>query len=248
MRYIVAFALLLVPNAVMAQLSVNPVSVVLDEDTNRATITVSNTSQQPVDARVYSEAFGHSEADGHWFLPSSEGPDACRDRLTISPSQVSLGAGEQREVFVDMSPAEDPCWEMLWIHSMTPVLTSTGASATTRIGTMIAGQSTHATPDLQLIRSDVVTEGDGIARMIRLHLQNEGDAMVRPTAKLEVWSTAGDVLHRLSPHRFTVLPFSDRVISVPVPDLSEGEYILVPIVDGGGDFLLADRLEISIGG
>jgi hypothetical protein len=80
-----------------------------------------------------------------------------------------------------------------------------------------------------------------------VEFENTGEGPLRPEGEIELRTVGGEVVGVLDVPAFSVLPGRIRRASVPVElDLTPGEYLAIPILDFGGDYLAGGQARFSV--
>jgi hypothetical protein len=108
------------------------------------------------------------------------------------------------------------------------------------------GPGARADGEVSHVRIDAAADG---SRHVDVAFANTGTAPVRAQGELEIRSETGAVVTTLPIPPFSVLP--GRTIRTRIPlalELPVGVYVLIPILDFGGDYLAAGQALLEIGG
>lgn len=231
-----------------AQFSAQPVIVEL-RTTNEAAatvITVRNESASPMQLQVYGSDFDQPEDGSHVFMGLGEHAQSCAGRMEILPDHLALGPHGAGEVRVRMEPGDAPCWSLVFVQGL--ARDGAGIQVSQRIGVKVYGVSVGARADGEVKAVEVVGDGNG-SRHVEVTFANTGSRPVRPEGEVEIRTEAGEVVSVMAISPFSVLP--GRTIRTRVPldvDLPVGLYLLIPILDFGGDYLAAGQALLEIEG
>lgn len=221
-----------------AQFSAQPVILELrtDGSGSAATITVRNESDDPLQLRIYAADFDQVEDGSHTFMDAGAHDSSCMERLEVFPGNLVLEARGQDEVRVQMGPGDSTCWSMIFVQNVNR--NAAGIQIAQRIGVKVYGVSTGLRADGE-VRGITVSAADSAgARAVEVAFANTGAAPVRPDGELEIRSEAGDVVAVVPIRPFSVLPGRVAVTRIPLEvDLEAGRYLLIPVLDFGGDYL-----------
>ncbi|MGK7312782.1 MAG: hypothetical protein ACN0LA_11145 [Candidatus Longimicrobiales bacterium M2_2A_002] len=235
-----------VPAGAAAQFSVQPaiVQITTGDTTATAVVTVHNEASHPLQLRFYTGDFDQDRRGDHRFLEAGEHERSCEDRLQFYPDGAALEPGEVQEIRMLMEPLDSTCWSMLFVESASPAMT--GLRVSQRIGVKVYGLATREVPEGE-IRSVEVT--DSVSdRALVIAFMNPGRAPVRPEGEIEVRTLDGEVVEVVRVEPFSVLPGRTRETRVPLDlVLDTGIYVLVPVLDFGGDYLAGGQAILEIG-
>jgi hypothetical protein len=216
------------------------------EDAAGAVITVRNESTAPLELRVYGGDFDQPEDGSHVFMGLGEHERSCASRLEIVPDHLSLQPRAAAEVRVRMEPGAETCWSLVFIQSLSRG--STGIQVSQRIGVKVYGVDPGVPAEGEVSGVRIERAADG-SRHVDVAFSNTGHAPVRAEGELEIRSETGAVVGTLPIPAFSVLP--GRTIRTRIPlalELPSGTYVLIPILDFGGDYLAAGQALLEIGG
>lgn len=233
---------------VSAQFSAQPVIVELgtSNEAAAAVITVRNESASPMQLQVYGSDFDQPEGGSHVFMALGEHAQSCASRMEILPDHLDLGPQGSGEVRVRMEPGDSPCWSLVFVQGL--ARDGAGIQVSQRIGVKVYGVNAGARADGEVRAVEVAGDGNG-PRHVEVAFANTGTRPVRPEGELEIRSETGEVVSAVAITAFSVLP--GRTIRTRVPldvDLPAGLYLLIPILDFGGDYLAAGQALLEIEG
>ncbi len=237
---------LLCPFAAQAQFSANPVIMTLTTADSAAVgvITLKNDGQSERQFRFYLMDFEQDADGGHAFEVAGKNPHSCSKQLSIFPTTAALLPGEQTGIRVTMRPGSGTCWGVVMLEEA-----SRDAQRGIRAGQQIAVKiygvtptSTH-TGEVGLVTATQDAKGVHVL----FEFRNEGQAPLRPQGRVELRSMTGDVLGTATLDAFSTLPAHTRRISVDFSShLPRGQYLAVPILDFGGDYLVGGQGRFTV--
>lgn len=248
-RCVVGLAMVLAlagPAPAAGQFSVQPVIVELvTEDTAAAAVLhVRNEGAESMQFRFYAADFDQPEAGGHVFLEPGAHDRSCVDRLRFYPDGATLEPEEVQEIRVLMDPVDSTCWSMIFVES--GGRGETGLQIAQRIGVKVYGVNGRTVPEGE-IRS-VRVEADSI-RTVVIEFANLGGGPLRPEGEIEVRTLDGEVVEVADVAPFSVLPGRTRESRVELrAELEPGTYVLVPILDFGGEYLAGGQALLEVPG
>lgn len=240
-------ALLGLPAPASAQFSIHPANVFFAESASEETavITLKNQGSAERQIQFYAADFEQHPEGSHDFFPLSEGPSSCAERLSIFPSEAVLLPGEEQSIRITLAPGSETCWSVVFAESLGDV--SEGIRVGQRLGVKVYGVPAQATRDASF--TAVQVNYDAESPSVRLEMENIGESPLRPEGRVEIRTLDGEVVNTIRVPAFSALPSRSRIIEVPWeerPDLPAGEYIALPILDFGADYLLATQVEFLV--
>jgi hypothetical protein len=81
---------------------------------------------------------------------------------------------------------------------------------------------------------------------VQLAFRNVGEVQLLVGGHLEVRRDDNSVVHRAALDAVPVLPSAQRLLTVSVPALPRGRYIVLALLDFGGSELVAGQLEYEV--
>lgn len=244
---VVHIVLTLWPAGLAAQFAVYPVRIDLEATDGVATevFTVENRGQSPLDLTVYTSDFDRTPEGDHSYPAFGDHPHSCAGRMEIFPDQLSLGPGEVEEVRVRMRPDSATCWGMVFVEKRTP--TSSGIVMAQRIGVKVVSQSGGLAREGRVlgVRADTTLEPATLVAF-----ENQGEGVLAVEGEVEVRSLDGDVVAVVEAEPFRVLPGHEWRTRIPLSgaDLAPGRYVVVVILDFGGEYLAGGQTMIEVSG
>lgn len=195
------------------------------------------------------------------ILPLGTHEGSCAERVEIFPQTLQLRPGAVEFVRVTYSPAAtqpDPgCWAMISTRSVSPP-TSTGARLGVTITTVIGVKLYVHTPN-EIRAAEVISadfeqvyrrerNGDStLVGQVAVRLANTGSAHLKVTSKVEVRNQQTELLRSFVGPEAYLTPRAFRDIVVPLPDdLPSGRYVIVMLLDYGGDEITAAQVEVEV--
>ncbi|MEE9208169.1 MAG: hypothetical protein V3U67_07335 [Gemmatimonadota bacterium] len=235
------------PQAAKAQYSVDPVIVQFSTSNNvRSTAArIKNDGTQPLDVRLYVNDFEQDELGTHSFLPAGAGARSCESVLRVTPDAITVPPGESRYVNISFEPwhGQDTCWSMVFVETLARV--PTGLRVRQRIGVKVYGLAV----DGELVGEITIAEiasGEGGPELV-FEFENPGTWPVRPMGSVEIRDYQGRVVRWIEVRPFSVLPGRGRRVSMPLGQgLVAGEYLAVPVLDFGADYLAGAQVAFSV--
>jgi hypothetical protein len=205
-------------------------------------INLINTSQEPMDVKVYWEDFMYIEPyDGKKeFGPVGSSPYSMADWMAFSPQQFSLPAGGTQKIDFSIrvpSDAKGGHYGVLF-YERNPQNSKdqTGLQIVTRLGTLFFVESTDKN------KSATIDTISATAQGLEGHFNNNGDVVLMPKATFYALNQESITADRGNISRLYVPPGKTATFHVDFAEsLPEGEYTAVLTFDlKGGDSLVKE--------
>lgn len=229
-----------------AQFSAQPVILELRTEVTPsvAVFHVRNESNDPLQLRVYASDYDQPAGGGTVFLDLGTHERTCADRIEVFPDNLLLPPRAAGEVRIRMAPGDSTCWSLVFAQSVTR--SADGIQIAQRIGVRVYGVAPGARTEGEVRHVAVATETDG-SRAIDIEFGNTGTAPLRPSGEVEVRTEGGKVVAVVPVAPFSVLPGRAGRTRIPLDaGLSPGSYLLIPILDFGGDYLAGGQARLEV--
>lgn len=231
-----------------AQFSAQPVILELRtaDSPSGAVFHLRNESSEALQLRVYASDYDQPVGGGTVFMELGTHARSCADRLEVFPDNLTLAPRAVGEVRVRMAPGDSTCWALVFAQSVTR--NAEGIQIAQRIGVRVYGVAAGARTEGEVRHVAVTTASDG-SRAVDIEFSNTGTAPLRPGGEVEVRSTSGDLVAAVAVAPFSVLPGRTGRTKVPLDvGLVPGSYLLIPILDFGGDYLAGGQARLDVSG
>jgi P pilus assembly chaperone PapD len=247
-RLTIAFAALLaIPAVASAQIAVDRGDVQLRPgriEDRVAIINVRNDGKEPVQASVLLEDWDRDEkGTNRWFKAGSVA-GSCGERLTIFPRAIQLAPGQEQAVRVVLDSASkitDECWSAA-IVQVARAGSANGRSAQFNIRTAVKLYVTPAGLPVGGEVTDILVERDSVDVLYT----NTGKRHGVASGRVEFRNADDRVAATLPLPDIYVLPGTTRRVKLAVPKLAAGRYVVLAVVDFGGDELAAGQAELEV--
>lgn len=215
-----------------------------------ATVTVRNESRAEQQYRFIPYDFDQDANGGHAFMPPGRNPSSCAARLSVFPSGATLLPGERQEIRVRLAAGPTACWSVLFVQ-----LVQHDATRGIHPGEQIAIKVYGFPPDARRAAevTSVTAHADSLgadgarAAVVELDIRNTGDAPLRPQGTLELRTLTGEVVSAVGVDAFSLLPGHTRHMTVVAhAPLARGEYVAVPVLDVGADYLVGGQGRLTV--
>jgi len=227
------------------QFSVQPVILEVRADSaHESSILVNNHSDEPLQVTFYAGDFDQDDTGAHSFGELGTHPNSCAERIRIFPDGAIVPPRGEQVMRIQVEPGAELCWSVAFVE--TAKRDAQGLLIGQRIGVKVYGIPSAATRGGGI--EDVVAGAQGDSLRIAFTFRNTGSAPLRPAGDVQVRSLRGETVATLPIESFSVLPGHVRVVrtSAPLPE-SAGRFVVVPVLDFGGDYLAGGQgmLELS---
>ena len=233
--------------SVFAQITVNRKSVTLDPASTNdpaANLTVRNGGASAVQLSVQLEDWDvDAQGASHWRKPGAV-TGSCGRRVSLSPAVMQLAPGEQRVVRVSLSASaqfDAECWSAAVIRS-TSLEPGKTRSDTAAIHATVPLYVTPSGLSVDGELSDMYVTGDSLEVIFR----NIGKVRTNIVGEIQVQTIGDSVVATVPLDSVTVLVGATRRFRVAMPKLPPGQYLLVALVDYGGEQLTAVQAALEI--
>jgi hypothetical protein len=255
------------PATLRAQLTVDALELFVTAAPDRTvrTVRVRNDGAERVQATVLVEDWERDAHGTNRFLPLGTHPRSCGGTIEVFPQSLALDVGESATLRIAVADSTPACWGVVFLeHRTTQASVGRQLSYQVRTGVKVYVESATAVRD-GLIESLTVSEvsaedsaraastagpmADALVRgqpAVQLAFRNVGDVQLLTGGHLEVRREDNSVAHRAAVDAFPVLPGAQRLLTMSLPPLPRGRYIVLALLDFGGSELVAGQLEYEV--
>jgi len=245
--------LLALPVRLPAQIAVDRMEIVFhprEPGARVGVITLKNEGAKPVEAQLRLEDWDRAE-DGtnHWY-PLGTVSGSCGPLLQLFPASVLLDPGASQTIRLALDSSATPraeCWSAAVVETVQPRVVA-GRSVTYLVRTAVK---------LYVVPQDAPTEGEVAEMNVRpaqaggtdsldLVFRNTGGRHLIAGGTLEVRRSDNSVAAKLVLPSLYALPSARSRTRVALPHLQPGRYVLLAILDYGGDQLAAAQIEYEV--
>jgi P pilus assembly chaperone PapD len=217
------------------------------------TFRVSNESDSATQVTISLEDWDRDEAGKNQFYPLGKLSTSCRSRVVVSPTvfQLAPRSTQTIRVSVDSAPAfKAGCYTILFVETPRPP----NAKAQSAIMYNIRyGVKVYAEPaslaesgeveDVQIRRDSTKIDKASQAMSVLFHNTGNRHLLVRGT--VEIRRTDNSLVSKVDVPEFPTLPAARRRVSVSLPKLGAGRYVLLALLDYGGREIVAGQAELQ---
>ncbi|MHB1169179.1 MAG: hypothetical protein ACYC28_07845 [Longimicrobiales bacterium] len=226
-----------------AQFSALPGVVHLDAEAGAdvTVVQVRNEGDRPLQLRMYLSDYDQSESGDYAFLQPGTSAGSCAGRISFFPDNALLEPGQRQEVQVRIEAGADACWSLLFIESAPEG--SDVVRVANRIGVRVLNSPASLSRDGGVAE---VTAAQADSLAVEVLFRNTGGAPVELRGTLEIRDLAGATVATAPVGPIGVLPAHARRFTAMLPPLSAGEYLAVPILDFGADWLAGGQALFTV--
>jgi P pilus assembly chaperone PapD len=258
-----------VSQSASAQLLVDPLEVtIVATGTNRvpASFSVSNTSNEVVQATITRSDWDRAENGDNRFLAAGSTGTSCGANLSASPLSIRVEPHTSRVIRVGIqSGAAVPkeCWDIFFVEEVPrrasakgnslqyifrtgvkvyvapPGLSRDGAVENMAIEDVPAPRTTASTTATTVANVPAATK-----RQISVVFHNTGGTHLVAKGRLEFRRIDNSLAAQVTIPEFPTLPGAARKVMLDVPaGLTPGDYVVLALIDFGGAELVAGQID-----
>lgn len=206
-------------------------------------IQIRNNGKADLTLRLYLGDFDQTESGENRFLTFGQHPSTCQGRIEVYPGQLTLLPGEQQPVRVKMSPGAGVCWAVVFAEAAQR--STQGISIGVRSAVKVFAVPQNSVSAGEVLSTSASVRNDTVK--VATEFLNSGTVPVRPAGRVEVRTADGQVVTAEDVEAFTVLPGSKRQVALAVPArLPSGRYVVVTILDFGGEYLVGGQATFDV--
>lgn len=260
-----------VSQSASAQLLVDPLEVtIVTAGTAKvaSSFSLTNASDQPVQATVKRQDWDRMENGENRFLPAGSGGTSCGPMLTVSPLSIRIEPHSSRIVRLGVqNPAalSKECWDIFFVEEVaqrapvrgnslqyifrTGVKVYVAPKGLARDGA-VEGMDVIDVPVLSSASSTTATNAAAVApstkKQISIQFRNTGGMHLTAKGRLEFRRLDNSVAMQVPITEFPTLPGATRKLLIDVPTgLGAGDYVVLALIDFGGPELVAGQIDFQ---
>ena len=232
------------PHSAIGQIVVDRETVTLNPHSERAiNLTVKNSGTASVQVAAGFEDWDvDAQGASHWKKTGAV-VGSCGRRVSIVPAVLKLAPGEQRvlRVALDAKAQFDAeCWSAAVVRTVAMSKSRVDQTVPERKTVPLYVTPSGLTVDGEL--SDMFVKGDSLEVIFR----NTGKLRTSIVGEVQVQTTGDSVVTTVPLDSATVLVGATRRFRVAMPKLPRGKYLLVALVDFGGQQLTAVQASLDM--
>lgn len=253
-----------------AQLLVDPLEVtIVASGTNRvpASFSVSNTSNEVVQATITRSDWDRAENGDNRFLAAGSTGNSCGANLSVSPLSIRVEPHTSRVIRLGIqsaAPVTKECWDIFFVEEVPrrastkgnslqyifrtgvkvyvapPGLSRDGAVENMAIEEVPVPRTTASTtPATTVANVPAATK-----RQISVVFHNTGGTHLLAKGRLEFRRIDNSLASQVTIPEFPTLPGATRKVMLDVPaGLTPGDYVVLALIDFGGAELVAGQID-----
>jgi P pilus assembly chaperone PapD len=241
-----------------AQLTIEELELYIAPSTgsdNGRTFRVRNDADRIVQASVAIEDWDRAEDGVNRFYEAGTQANSCASKLTVFPRSLRLEPGASANVRVSIADAgarTSSCWSIVFVESkQAPDSIGRQLTYTVRTGVKIYVEPNGLARDgeieeLTLVNHVKTAATDSATRDIRIAFRNSGGVQLRVKSAIEVRRLDNSLVQRIDVPMFPVLPAVRRVVTSALPVLPKGRYVILALLDFGGDEIAAGQIQYEV--
>ena len=254
-----------------AQLLVDPLEVTMiaaGTDRVSSSFSLSNTSDNPVQATISRSDWDRVENGDNRFLAAGATGKSCGAMLTVSPLSVRIEPHSSRVVRLAVQPGAaltKECWDIVFVEEVPQRAASKGNSLQyifrTGVKVYVAppGLSRDAAiEDMAIVDAPPAkaasstpakpvsntSSPSAAKRQVAIRFHNTGGMNLVAKGRLEFRRLDNSLATQVPIAEFPSLPGAIRRLLVDVPnDLAAGDYVVLALIDFGGAELVAGQID-----
>lgn len=245
---VAALAFVRAAQSVSAQITVDRESVVLNPANSgerMADLTVRNTGVTSTQVSVQLEDWDvDAQGASHWRKAGAVA-GSCGRRVTVSPAALALAPGEQQVVRVSLksdAKFEAECWSAAVVRSANTGSSKSKSDSAPNVQNTVPLFVTPSGLSVDGELSDMFVQGDSLEVIYR----NTGKQRTNIVGEVQVQTPDESVVLTVPLDSATVLVGATRRFRVAMPKLPKGKYVLVALVDFGGEQLTAVQAALDM--
>ncbi|GLC27060.1 fimbrial biogenesis chaperone [Roseisolibacter agri] len=211
-------------------------------------ITVRNVSDRPVQAVVKTEDWDRADDGANRWLPVGSVKGSCGSALTVFPLSVNLDAGASQSIRLvahdSLATLPRECWSAVVLETVQPP-GKNGVSYVIRtaVKVYVEPAGLRAAGEVTAMH---VRAGAADADSLEVWFRNSGERHYVARGTVEFRRADNSVAATVELPDYYVLPGARQRALVAMPKLPAGDYLVLSMVDYGGDEIAAMQLEHTV--
>jgi P pilus assembly chaperone PapD len=213
-------------------------------------INLRNEGATAVQAVVRLEDWDRLEDGTNRWFPSGTVPGSCGPVLDVFPQSVSLEPGASQAVRVTMDSTASlnaECWAAAIVEAVQP-RSASGVQNVIRTATKIYIQppGLEARGEVVGIQVAPAAGGKDSAASLAVTFHNTGQRHLETTGEVQFRRPDNSIAAKVPVQTLYTLPGAKYTRKVRLPSLPSGRYVVLAILDFGGDELAAGQVEYQV--
>jgi P pilus assembly chaperone PapD len=246
------------PASLRAQFAVDKTEMLLapsDSAQRTGVVTVRNDGPQRAQATISVEDWDRSDDGGNRFFAAGTMSQSCAKALKIFPLALNLAPGESQAVRITMDSSavasSRECWSVVLVETAVPEVSASGRTLLYRLRT---GIKVYALPRGLTVDGQVADvsmhpatiAGDQAKDTVEVAFENTGTKHVAAKGRVEVRRPDNTTVAVVELPIAYALPGATMRVRAALPALSGGRYIVLAVMDYGGNEIAAAQLEHEV--
>jgi P pilus assembly chaperone PapD len=236
-----------------AQVAVDRLEIVFQTksgDPRLGVINLRNDGAQTLQALVRFEDWDRTEGGISQWYPQGTLPSSCASRMQLFPASVSLDPGATQAVRVLLDSAatiSKECWSAVVVETVPPRVEggrTISYIVRTAIKIYVEPQALHADGEIADLRIQPKSTAGSDSVDVLFH--NSGEKHLETSGTIEFRRPDNSVAAKLELPTLYTLPAAKSRARVGVPALPPGRYIVLALLDFGGDQIAAAQSEYEV--
>lgn len=210
-----------------------------------ADLVVRNTGAAAISGSVQLEDWDvDAQGTSHW-RKNGVVAGSCGSRVTVSPSALQLAAGEQRTVHISLKSNahfDAECWSAAVVKLSNGKGGASSNDSLTNIRKTVPLYVTPSGLSVDGELSDMYVKDDSL----EIVFKNTGKLRAKIIGEVHVQSSDDSLVTTVPLEEATVLVGATRHLRVAMPKLPKGTYVLMAVVDFGGDQLTTVQAALEM--
>lgn len=255
---IVGPALAASPAMLTAQFAVDQMEIFLAPhraDSRGGVFRVTNNGSAAAQATLQLADWDRDEAGSNQFHAAGTKPGSCGESLRVTPGTLRLDPGASQDVTVALVDGAMPsaeCWSILFIETVLPpaAMQPRTVSFVLRTGVKIYVVPSGVAPGGEIVDMRVRAPAPGVGgesrngdAALELTFRNTGDRHAVASGTIEFRRADNTTAAKVDSPQLYALPGAVHRVAIPMPKLPAGRYVVLAVVDYGGDDLVAAQLS-----
>jgi P pilus assembly chaperone PapD len=252
-----------------AQLLVDPLEVTMISARDArvsASFSLTNTSDNPVQATVARQDWDRVENGDNRFMPAGSSGTSCGAALSVSPLSIRIEPHTSRVVRLAVqsnAALTKECWDIVFVEEVPQRASTKGNSlqyifrtgvkvyvappGLSRDGAVedVAVVDAPAPKTASTVKNASIEATPAVAKkQIAIRFHNTGGMHLLAKGRLEFRRLDNSLALQVPIGEFPTLPGATRKVLVDVPsDLVAGDYVVLALIDFGGAELVAGQID-----
>lgn len=219
------------------------------------TFHAANPGQTPANATISVEDWDRSERGENRYYPLGSLPTSCGIHVRVFPSVLRLDARSVQTVQVTVDSADAiprGCYTILFVQTER----NRGPGSSGLVFSVRYGVKVYVEPEAPLNaevtamsverRTASKTANDASPRALMVSFHNSGSRQTETHGKVEVRRVDDSVVSTIDIPEFPTLPDATRRLNVLIPPLPRGKYVLLAMLDYGGQEIAAGQASLEV--